>query len=295
MELWDKDGRLYFPKSPDGRIRRKSYADELRGMPVQNLWSDIPEINSQAQERLGYPTQKPEALLERIIQTSSNEGDLILDPFCGCGTAIAAAEKLNRRWIGIDITQPAIVVVKQRLRDSKTVNYTVIGEPVSIPDAQALAEQDPYQFQWWALGLVGARPSEGKKGADKGVDGRLLFHDGRNETKEIIFSVKAGKLHASHVRDLRGVLEREAAQIGVLISFEAPTKQMVAEAASAGVYTSPWGRKACARLQLFTVAELMSGKTIDYPRGDTGEDKTFRKGPETQPAGRKLKQQKLFA
>jgi hypothetical protein len=215
----------------------------MAGTPVTSVWDDIPFVNSQAGERQGYPTQKPEALLERIIKASSNEGDLILDPFCGCGTAIAAAQKSKRRWIGIDITQPAIVVIKRRLKALGTTDYQIIGEPVSLPDAKALAEQDPYQFQWWALGLVGARPSEGKKGADKGVDGRLLFHDGRNETKEIVFSVKSGKLHATYVRDLRGVIEREKAQIGVLLSFESPTRQMVAEAASAGVYVSPWGNK----------------------------------------------------
>ncbi len=283
MELWDKEGRLYFPKDKDGRIRRKRFADELKGMPVQNLWTDIPEINSQAQERLGYPTQKPEALLERIIKASSNEGDIVLDPFCGCGTAIAVAERLKRRWIGIDITHLAITLIKHRLQDAfgKAATYTVIGEPVSLPDAEALAESDPYQFQWWALGLVGARPVEGKKGADKGIDGRLYFHDEPKATKQIVLSVKAGALHATYVRDLRGVLEREKAQIGVLISMGKPTQPMRAEAASAGFYNAP-SLKRYPRLQLLTVADLLACKGIDYPSEQERKDVTFKKAPKVQ-------------
>lgn len=301
MAKLDSEARIWYPTTKDGaldttkRPRLKRYLDEMEGGVMGNIWTDICPINSQAQERLGYPTQKPEALLERIVRARTNKCDVVLDPFCGCGTAIAASEKLHRYWIGIDITQPAMVVIKRRLKRLGTTNYKVIGEPASLPDAQALAEQDPYQFQWWALGFVGARPAEGKKGADKGIDGRLLFHDGRNETKEIIFSVKAGKLHVSHVRDLRGVIEREKAAIGVLISFERPTRQMVAEAASAGVYTSPWGRKPYPKIQLLTVAELMSGRPLERPGGEVGEDQTFRKGPATQSSSeRKQRQQTLF-
>ncbi len=171
MEEWDKEGRIYFPEDKAGRLRRKSYADELKGMPIQNLWVDIPEINSQAQERLGYPTQKPEALLGRIISASSGEGDLVLDPFCGCGTAVVVAQYLKRRWIGIDITHLAINLIKKRLNDrfkgEIEGTYDVIGEPTSLPDAEQLAKEDPYQFQWWALSLVGARPYEQKKGSDR--------------------------------------------------------------------------------------------------------------------------------
>jgi DNA modification methylase len=170
------------------------------GQPIQDVVTDIPPINSQAAERLGYPTQKPEALLERIIRASSKEEEVILDPFCGCGTAIAAAQKLGRRWIGIDITSLATSLIKNRLKDAFgdgiEETYAVIGEPVSLPDARALAQQDRYQFQWWALGLVGARPvvAEQKRGSDKGIDGCLYFHDDRKsgETKQIIFSVKSG-------------------------------------------------------------------------------------------------------
>ncbi|NLE77095.1 MAG: hypothetical protein GX605_10155 [Chloroflexi bacterium] len=166
----DTQGDLFWTKS--GIPRRKVRPQAEPGRQIDYLWTDIEAIGSQAAERLGYPTQKPEALLERIIQASSNEGDLVLDPFCGCGTAVAVAQRLGRRWIGIDITHLAIGLMKQRLRDAfgSDVPYQVVGEPVSLPDAQALAASDPYQFQWWALGLVGARPAEGKKVADKDID-----------------------------------------------------------------------------------------------------------------------------
>ncbi len=243
MKKYEREGRLHFPTKPSGALRLKMYIDESPGVKIQNLWDDIPPISANAQERLGYPTQKPEALLERVIEASSNEGDTVLDPFCGCGTTIAAAQKRNRQWIGIDITSLATTLIKHRLRDAygdgidKT--YDVIGEPVSLRDAEALAAADPYQFQWWALDLVHARPAEQKKGADKGIDGRLYFHEGdTGKTKQIVISVKAGKLHAPYVRDLRGVIEREQAEMGVLLSLETPTAKMRTEAASAGFYQS---------------------------------------------------------
>lgn len=247
----------------------KRYLDEMAGVPIQDVWTDIKPIGSQATERLGYPTQKPEALLERVIKTSSSEGDLVLDPFCGCGTAVAAAHRLGRHWVGIDITQAAIQTIKKRLRDTfpDGVAYQVVGEPVVLQDAQQLARDDPYQFQWWALGLVGARPTEGKKGADKGVDGRLYFHEKPGgPAKQIVFSVKAGHSTSSHIRDLRGVLEREAqwgAEIGVLITMQEPTPHMRAESADGGLYESPWGQHP--RLQILSVADLLAGKRIDYP------------------------------
>ena len=239
----------------------------------------IQQMNPMAKERLGYPTQKPEALLEVIIQAGSNEGDTVLDPFCGCGTTVAVAQRLKRRWIGIDITQAAIVVIKKRLRDTfgdKAIPE-VVGEPVTVPDAETLAAEEPYQFQWWSLDLVGARPTEEKKGADKGIDGRLYFHDEHEggKTKQVIFSVKAGKTTVSHVRDLRGVVEREKAEIGVLICMAKPTKAMRTEAASAGFYKSHWGDHP--RLQILTIAELMEGKRIDFP--PSGDVRTFKKAP----------------
>ena len=268
--------------NPGSVPRYKRYVDEMPGVPLQDLWTDIRPIGSQAAERLGYPTQKPVALLERIIQSSSNEGDVILDPFCGCGTTIAAAQKLGRLWIGIDITQLAISLIRYRMGDSfgKDCRFEVIGEPTSLPDATALAEQDPYQFQWWALGLVRARPADEKKGADRGIDGRRYFHDeGRGgKTKQIIFSVKAGKVTVSHIRDLVGVISREKAEIGAFLSLEPPTSPMRREAASAGFYESPWGKHP--RIQLLTIEDLLGGKSIDYPQAT---DVTFKKAQRVRP------------
>jgi hypothetical protein len=217
-------------------------------------------------------------LLERIIESSSSTGDVVLDPFCGCGTTIEAAQKLGRSWIGIDITHLATTLIKLRLRDAfgDMARYKVIGEPTTAEDASALAQSDKYQFQWWALGLVGARPVDQKKGADKGIDGRLYFHDGSEKTRQIIISVKGGKLKATDLRDLRGVIERDKAEIGALISFETPTKPMRAEAAKGGFYDSPWGKHP--RLQLLTVAELLDGRGIDYPR-TAGANQTFKRAP----------------
>ena len=259
----------------------KRYLDEMPGVPVQNLWADIPVINNRSQEYLPYPTQKPEGLLERIINASSNEGDLVLDPFCGCGTAVVVAQALKRRWIGIDITHLAINLIKKRLNDrfkgEIEGTYDVIGEPTTLEEADALAKENPMQFQWWSLGLVGARPFEQKKGSDRGIDGRLYFHDDKSgKTKQIILSVKAGQVHASYVRDLRGVLDREKAEIGVLITMEKPTKPMLKEAAEAGFYsTEAWGK--FPRIQILTVAQLLEGKGILYPRA--AADATFKRAP----------------
>ena len=262
-----RDDRIYWTKK--GLPRVKIFLDDSKGAPVQDVWADIPPINSQARERLGYPTQKPEALLERIIKASSNEGDIVLDPFCGCGTTIAAAQKLNRRWIGIDITFLAVGLIKHRLKDAfgDKAKYQVIGEPVSLPDAEGLAKDDPYQFQWWALGLVGARPVEQKKGADKGIDGRIYFHDegAGGKTKQVILSVKAGHTGVKDIRDLRGVVEREKAEIGVLLTMQSPTQPMRTEVAGAGFYDSPgWGKK-YPRIQILTIEELLGGASVDMP------------------------------
>lgn len=280
IDRMEEEGLIYY--SSQGKPYVKSFLDEQKGRPAQNLWMDI-VMSKSGSERLGYPTQKPQALLERIIQASSNEGDTVLAPFCGCGTTISAAQKLKRRWIGIDITHLAINLIKHRLQNAfgKKVQYEVIGEPVSLPDAESLAKEDPYQFQWWALGLVGARPAEGKKGADKGIDGRLYFHDDqKGKTKQIILSVKAGEtVTVAHVRDLRGVVDREKAEIGVLLCMAVPTKPMRAESASAGFYNSPWGKK-YPRLQILTIADLLNGKEIDYP--PTGANVTFKKAPKSE-------------
>lgn len=266
IDRYIAEGKIFF--TPNGFPRYKRYLDEMPGTPLQDIWADkgVQPVVSWSAEGLGYPTQKPEALLERIIQASSNPGDVVLDPFCGCGTSIAAAQKLNRRWIGIDITHLAISLIKTRLHDSyrDLARYRVIGEPTTVEDAAILAASDPYQFQWWAVGRAGAPPTEKKKGADKGIDGRIYFHDGTAQSRQIILSVKAGKVHRDHVHSLGGVVQREKADIGVLISFEEPTKPMRQEAASAGFYESPWGKHP--RIQLLTVGELLAGKRIDYPQ-----------------------------
>ncbi len=264
-----------------GATKKRASDEDTPGLPLRDVW-EMSILAGSSSERLGYPTQKPEALLERVLRVSSNEGDVVLDPFCGCGTTVAVAQRLNRKWIGIDITHIAIGLMKTRLFDTfgpaVSDTYDVVGEPTSIDDAATLAQEDPWQFQAWALGLVGARPQgPAKRGADKGIDGRLYFHDQPGSpTKQIIFSVKAGGVSVSHVRDLRGVIEREKAEIGVLLSFEEPTRQMREETASAGYYTSPWGRHP--RLQLLTVADLLQGARVDYPPASQ-TNVTFAKAP----------------
>jgi hypothetical protein len=263
----------------------KRYLAEQKGTPIKSVITDIPPVGAIAQERLGYPTQKPIALLERIVHASSNAGDLVLDPFCGCGTTIDAAEKLGRKWIGIDITQLATSLIKNRLRDTygETIEIKTIGEPTTPNEASVLADQDKYQFQWWALGLVGARPVEQKKGADHGIDGKILFRDdpkaGRPE--QIIIQVKGGKTGVKDVRDLRGVLERENAAIAVLISLQAATSPMETEAADAGFYEHKTNQQKFPRLQLRTVKELMEGKGIERPTSATSIDHTFKKAPQS--------------
>jgi DNA modification methylase len=289
MQRLDAEGRVWYPKDTSRRPRLKRYLDEMPGNLATNLWTDIRPINSQAAERLGYPTQKPEALLERIIRASSNEGDMVLDPFCGCGTTIAVAQRLNRRWIGIDVTCLAINLMRRRLETAfgGKAAFDVIGEPTAFSEAQQLAAENPYQFQWWALDLVGARPVVEKRGADKGVDGRLVFHDDTSgEAKQVILQVKAGHVNASHIRDLRGVLEREAAQIGCLICLEEPTQPMRTEAAGAGNYQHPLGRGMYPRIQIMTVKELLEGKKLLLPEGRI--DVTFAKAPRAKARQRAL-------
>ncbi|MBU0609886.1 MAG: restriction endonuclease, partial [Armatimonadetes bacterium] len=269
QELIDQ-GRVY--QAGPGKVpREKGYLDEAAGVPLQDLWADISPINSRAQERLGYPTQKPEALLERIISASSNPGDIVLDPFCGCGTTIAAAEKLGRKWIGIDVTHLAITLMKSRLAKAfgDSIEYDVLGEPTSVSGAAELAQQDRHQFQLWALGLVKARPLESKKGADKGVDGRIPFNQGAVKGKDnythAVIQVKSGHVNAATIRDLVGTVDRESAALGVLLTLEPPTKPMRDEAASAGFYVLPYDEsKKYPRIQILTIEDLLvHGKQIE--------------------------------
>jgi len=263
-------GRIIVPKNGEGIPRYKRYLDEQKGVPIGDFWSDI-EFAA-GSERLGYPTQKPEALLERIIRASSNDGDLVLDPFCGCGTALNVAERLKRRWIGIDITHLAITLIKERLKDSfgdDLAPYEVIGEPADVLSAEALALTNRHQFEWWALGRVAARPAQDKKkGADSGIDGVIHFDDDNSgKYKRVLIQVKSGAVKAGDIRDLKGVLEREQAAIGAFLTLKPPTKPMREEAAAAGFYEPvhfPGHRYP--RLQILTIAELFAGKELQYPR-----------------------------
>lgn len=286
----DEHGRewVWMP-GPRGRSKNKpKYLAEImaEGKPVSDVWH-IDTITSSSKERMGYPTQKPLVLLERVLATSSRPGDTVLDPFCGCGTTVDAAQAAGRRWIGIDITHLAVGLIKHRLQTrygpEVAGTYRVVGEPTTTEDAAVLAKEDPFQFQAWALGLVGARVAgSDKKGGDKGIDGRLYFHDSVDEpTRQIIFSVKAGHVVPAYVDGLWGVIEREGAEIGVLISFEEPTSGMRGRAAEAGFYESPWGRHP--RIQLVTVAQLLTGKRIDYPH-ITGGNVTLRRARRAAPS-----------
>jgi site-specific DNA-methyltransferase (adenine-specific) len=246
----------------------------MSGVLTGDNWTDILPISAHAAERLGYPTQKPLALLERIVQASSNPGDVILDPFCGCGTAVAAAEKLGRRWIGIDVTHLAITLQKYRLQAMfPGVKFDVVGEPEDLGAAKQLAHDDRYQFQWWALSLVAAKPvggiegeKTGKKGADKGIDGIInFFDDNSGKPKQVIVQVKSGHVSSPTVRDLCHVVDREKAAIGVLITLEEPTKDMTHEAITAGKYNAVWWQKDFPKIQILTIAQLLKGAPVEMP------------------------------
>ena len=274
-----------------GVVRVKRYLDEMEGNLVTDFWDDIEHLHGSAAEHLGFPTQKPEELTDRIIESSSDPGDTVLDPFCGCGTTIASAQRLGRRWIGIDITHLAITLIRSRLHDSfpQETGYKVIGEPPDIEGAKALALTDRYQFQIWALGKVGARPkaSDFKKGADRGIDGRAFFHEKEGgSTKAIIVSVKSGHVKVGDVRDLRGTMEREQAQIGALLTLEEPTGPMLEEAAAAGFYLPEYRlspTEKYPKIQILTISELLAGKNIVAPRF---RDVTFKQAPVSPPPNR---------
>ena len=289
LDWLDGAGLIYWPKGGDVPQFRR-YLDPDKGIAAQDVIMDVDPLSPHAKERLGYPTQKPEALLERIISASSNKGDLVLDPFCGCGTTVQVAQRLGRRWVGIDITHLAVGLIRKRLTDTfgdevrKT--YQVMGEPTDLEGARDLAAHpDKYQFQSWALGLVGARPKELKKGADRGIDGRLYFHDEPGgKTKQILLEVKSGKVDVAQVR---GAVEREDAEIGVFVCFEEPTKPMTREAAEAGFYTAPDGSK-YPKMQILTIQDLLDGRQPEYPR--FARSVTFKEAPRARAA---IRQQNL--
>ncbi|MGD1091799.1 MAG: DNA methyltransferase [Bryobacteraceae bacterium] len=270
------DAGLIIQPSPGSVPRFKRYLDEQKGKPIGDVWVDIPPINSQAQERLGYPTQKPIALLERIVNASSNEGDVILDPFCGCGTAIHAAQKLKRAWIGIDITHLAISLIEKRLNDAfpgVKGTYEVHGTPKDIEGARALAARDKYQFQWWAVSLVNAVPFGGKKkGADSGIDGLIYFKPEGKATEKAVVSVKGGdNVNVAMVRDLAHVVDREKAKIGVFITLAESTGPMRTEAVKAGYYETIYGKYP--KIQIMTIEDLFSGKQPNIPLVDSASFK----------------------
>ncbi len=271
LELWNAP-QTDVPNS-HGRVKltregaprkdcRITFLDEREGAPIQDVWTDVKSLRGGADERLGYPTQKPLALLERIISASSNESDVVLDPFCGCGTAVDAAQKLKRKWIGIDITYLAISLIEKRLKDryKGRAKFEVHGTPKDLEGARNLALRDKYQFQWWAVSLVEAQPFQGKKkGADTGIDGVKFFRDlDRKEVRKIVVSVKGGGIKPDDVRALNHVREREKAEIALFVALESPTPAMVKDAASAGFYEGAAGKK-FARVQLLTIEGLLDG------------------------------------
>jgi site-specific DNA-methyltransferase (adenine-specific) len=272
LEKLDASGRIHWPKKKGGMPRLKQYPQDLPGVPAQDVWIDISPLHNLASERLGYPTQKPQELLDRIISASSNPGDIVLDPFCGCGTAIASAQSLGRQWIGIDVTHLAISLIKYRLEDSfPGIEFDIQGEPESVNSARYLAESDRHQFEWWALSLIRARPGQpdgdrGKKGADRGIDGIINFiDDSSGKPQKAIVQVKSGHVSSAQIRDLVGTMNRTQAPIGIFISLEEPTKPMLKEAAEVGFYHSTLWNKDYPKLQILTIEELLKGKELQLP------------------------------
>jgi adenine specific DNA methylase Mod len=267
----------------------KRYLDEMPGVPLQNDWGDIQP--AQGNESFGYPTQKPLKLLERIINTSSNEGDTLLDPFCGCGTAVHAAQKLGRHWIGIDITHLAVSLIEKRLKDAFVgVAFDVHGTPKDLEGARNLAQRDKYQFQWWACSLVNAQPYQGqKKGADGGIDGLIFFQDEPKNHKKIIVSVKGGEnVNVAMVRDLAHIVQRESAELGLFVTLAAPTKPMSIEAVKEGYYTSPGTGKSFQKIQIVTIEGLLQGtERAIYPDLSQGAT-TFKKAKREENCGEQL-------
>jgi len=290
LEKLEREGRIYWPEKPGAWPYIKVYLDTMKGLPAQDVWTDIDVINMMAKELLGYPTQKPLALLERIISASSNPGDVVLDPFCGCGTAIHAAQKLGRQWIGIDVTHLAIALIEKRLTDAfPGIRFEVIGTPADLESARDLARREPYQFQWWAVSLVNAQPYGGKKkGADSGIDGLIYFRVDNKATEKAVVSVKGGgNVNVAMIRDLGHVVEREGAKIGLFLTLAEPTQPMRTEAIKAGYYEAWMGR--FPKLQILTIVELLAGRRPELPILDPA---AFRRAPREK--GKAAEQGKLI-
>ncbi len=273
--------KLYMPHPKD--YERRGGGEQPKGVAIDDVWADIysPYIMSFSKEKLGYQTQKPLDLLRRIIKASSNEGDWVLDPFCGCGTTIIAAHELGRHWIGIDITHLAVSLMKYRLNDMfGDIDYDVIGEPVDLPSARALAEEDPWQFQWWALSLVKGRPvgSTRKKGADKGVDGVIYFIDEENgKPKEVVIQVKSGHVGVQQLRELCTTVNDRNAALGVFITLEDPTGPMRRQALAQGYYERPGFQKKYPKIQILTIQELLAGRQVEMPFPESKKHVSFEK------------------
>lgn len=276
MEQWDCEGRLHFPKEKDGRIRRKRFLDELKGKPIQNLWDDIQPISSQDRERLGYPTQKPEKLLERIIQASSNEGDVVLDAYCGCGTTIAVAQRLNRKWIGIDITYQSISLILWRLEKSlgrAVLNQIKLdGIPKDMKSAIALANRQDdrtrKEFEKWSVLTYSNNRAtiNQKKGADRGIDGFAYFLEEGEGHRKIVLQVKSGKVTSRDIRDLYGTMTREKAAMSIFITLQEPTSNMKDEAIACGIYQHKVMGRAYPCIQIVTIREILEeNKRLDIP------------------------------
>jgi DNA modification methylase len=262
LEKLDAAGKIHWPTKTGGMPMLKRYIDEQKGVPIQDVWTDIKPLHNLAAERLGYPTQKPIELLKRIITASSDKGDVVFDPFCGCGTTVYAAQETGRQWIGCDVAILAIKLIREiltgdRYRLAEGKHFAVNGIPVSVEQAEELFHHDPFQFQHWAVERVGGFPMQ-QKVADKGIDGRIYFET-RNDLKSMVLSVKGGAIRPTDIRDLRGVLEREDdAELAGFITLREPTKAMWEEASRAGVYD--YQGMSYRRIQLLTVKDILEGK-----------------------------------
>lgn len=262
LSVLNAQGLIDWPDKKNGVPRFKRYLLETSDSPLQDMITDIGPLSAQADERLGYPTQKPVALLERIIAASSNEGDVVLDPFCGCGTAVHAAQKLGRKWIGIDITHLAITLIEKRMRSAfPGIVFDVYGLPKDLDGARELAERDKYQFQWWALSLVDAQPyQDKKKGADGGIDGLIYFSEDGKAFGKVIVSVKGGvNVNVAMVRDLAHVVAREKAAMGLFVTLGEATRPMRTEAVKEGFYRHPLTGREFPKIQILSISGLMDG------------------------------------
>lgn len=267
MKEFEAEGRLIYSKN--GIPRYKRYLDEMPGQLLQDVWVDIPPISSHSSERLGYPTQKPLALLERIIVASCPEDGVVLDPFCGCGTAIDAAEHLDRRWVGIDLTYIAIDLIIKRLRhrygpDFRST-FTTNGIPEDVQGAQALFARNPFDFERWAVSLVGGEPNQ-KQVGDQGIDGRIRFDAGAGEVGVAAVSVKGGQqINPSMVQSLVGAMQQEHADMAVLVTMRNPTPGMKQAAEVSGIYRHDISSNTYPKVQIITVAELLKGQRLEMP------------------------------